>query len=127
MAEFSVHDFGLKERRSTYSSLRNASSESPAVTDNSRHGVACFGERFESQPSPAPARRGGEVCRAVYLHLNGDFNFTNLCILVELCSRLEILANRCLDVRQRFLFRGALRPAAGETWTGHAESFFRLP
>ena len=58
--------------------------------------------------------------------LNGDFNFTNLCVLVEVCSRLDILANRFLDIRQRFLFRSALGSAAGEARTGDAESFFRL-
>jgi hypothetical protein len=39
---------------------------------------------------------------------------------------LGMVSTRVPDIRQRFLFRGALGPAAGEARTGDAESFFRL-
>ncbi len=56
--------------------------------------------------------------------LGRDIHFPQILLARELFGNFEILANGVPDVGQGLFFRGALRPAPGESRAGHAVALF---
>ena len=64
--------------------------------------------------------------RATCPSVSGYINNADIESACEVGHGLLIFLNRAADVLQRFRFRRALRPAAGQTWTGDGVAFFRF-
>jgi hypothetical protein len=71
------------------------------------------------EPSLLERPHGPKVTDPGYLRhaLRRDFYFPQILLTGQLFGDFEVFANRVLNVRQSFLFSGALRPAPGEAGT----------